>query len=77
MTIVKPELIDRVKQAQIALQQIQLELGQIAMLEVRKSALLQEAVNKQNEITQAVKDIQLIYGDGEVNPETGEFTPKK
>jgi hypothetical protein len=67
MAKVKQELLDAVKEAQKNLQAIQMELGVIVLAELRKDALLK--------IKEATDAIQAEHGDGNVDLETGEFTP--
>jgi hypothetical protein len=75
MAKVNQELLDAVKEAQKNLQAIQMELGAIALVELRKSALIRAYEEQQAKIKEATEAIQAEYGDGNVDLETGEFTP--
>lgn len=75
MAKVKQELLDAVKEVQKNLQVIQLELGAIAIAELRKGALLKAYEEQQAKIKEATDAIQAEHGDGNVDLETGEFTP--
>jgi hypothetical protein len=75
MTKVKEELLDAVKEAQKNLQAIQMELGVIVLAELRKDALLKAYEEQQGKIKEATDAIQAEHGDGNVDLETGEFTP--
>ena len=75
MAKVKQELLDAVKEAQKNLQAIQMELGVIVLAELRKDALLKAYEEQQVKIKEATDAIQAEHGDGNVDLETGEFTP--
>ena len=75
MAKVKEELLNAVKEAQKNLQAIQMELGVIVLAELRKDALLKAYEEQQGKIKEATDAIQAEYGDGNVDLETGEFTP--
>ena len=75
MTKVKEELLDAVKESQKNLQAIQMELGVIVLAELRKDALLKAYEEQQGKIKEATDAIQAEHGDGNVDLETGEFTP--
>lgn len=75
MAKVKEELLNAVKEAQKNMQAIQLELGVIMLAELRKDALLKAYEEQQAEIKKATDAIQSELGDGNVDLETGEFTP--
>ena len=75
MAKVKQELLDAVKEVQKNLQAIQMELGAIALAELRKDALLKAYEEQQGKIKEATDAIQAELGDGNVDLETGEFTP--
>lgn len=75
MAKVKQELLDAVKEAQKNLQAIQMELGAIALAELRKDALLKAYEEQQAKIKEVTDAIQAEHGDGNVDLETGEFTP--
>jgi hypothetical protein len=57
------------------MQAIQMELGVIMLAELRKDALLKAYEEQQAEINKATEAIQSEMGDGNVDLETGEFTP--
>lgn len=75
MAKVKEELLNAVKEAQKNMQAIQMELGVIMLAELRKDALLKAYEEQQAEIKNATEAIQSEMGDGNVDLETGEFTP--
>lgn len=75
MAKVKEELLNAVKEAQKNMQAIQMELGVIMLAELRKDALLKAYEEQQAEIKKATEAIQSEMGDGNVDLETGEFTP--
>ena len=75
MAKVKEELLNAVKEAQKNMQAIQMELGVIMLAELRKDALLKAYEEQQAEINKATEAIQSEMGDGNVDLETGEFTP--
>lgn len=75
MAKVKEELLNAVKEAQKNMQAIQMELGVIMLAELRKDALLKAYEEQQAEIKKATDAIQAELGDGNVDLETGEFTP--
>lgn len=75
MAKVKQELLDAVKEVQKNLQAIQMELGAIALAELRKDALLKAYEEQQAKGKEATDAIQAEMGDGTVDLETGEFTP--
>ena len=75
MAKVKEELLNAVKEAQKNMQAIQMELGVIMLAELRKDALLKAYEEQQVEIKKATEAIQSEMGDGNVDLETGEFTP--
>jgi hypothetical protein len=56
------------------MQSIQLELGAIALAELRKEALMAAYKEQQENIQKTTEAIREEYGDGSVNLETGEFT---
>lgn len=75
MAKVKEELLNAVKEAQKNMQAIQMELGVIVLVELRKDALLKAYEEQQAELKKATESIQAEYGDGNVDLESGEFTP--
>ena len=75
MAKVKEEHINAVKDAQKVLQAIQLELGAIKLAELRVEELFAAYKEQQGKIKEATDAIQAEHGDGNVDLETGEFTP--
>jgi len=76
MAKVKEELLSAVKDAQKAMQAIQMELGAIALAELRKEALMAAYKEQQSKVQEATEAIREEYGDGSVDLESGEFTPE-
>ena len=77
MTKVNQEYIDSIKEVQKNLQAIQIELGAISLLELKKKALFDAYVEQEEKVKEVTGKIQEEYGDGSVDLETGEFTPKE
>jgi hypothetical protein len=75
MAKVKEELLAPVNEARQTMQAIQLELGAIALAELRKEALLEAYKEQQQKLKEATDAIQAEYGDGSVDLESGEFIP--
>ena len=75
MAKVKEELLAPVNEARQTMQAIQLELGAIALAELRKEALLGAYKEQQQKLKEATDAIQAEYGDGSVDLESGEFMP--
>lgn len=76
MAKVKEELLGAVKDAQKAMQGIQMELGAIALAELRKEALMAAYKEQQSKVQETTEAIREEYGDGSVDLESGEFTPE-
>lgn len=76
MMQVKEELLNAVKEAQKTMQAIQMELGSIALIELRKETLIAAYKEQQTKVQEATEAIRNEYGDGSVNLESGEFTPE-
>lgn len=74
MAQIKEELLNAVKEARNTMAAIQSELGSIALVELRKEALLEEYKKQQGALNEATNNIREEYGDGEVDLESGEFT---
>jgi len=74
MAKVKEELLAPVKEAQKAMQAIQVELGAIALAELRKESLLAAYKEQQSNVQSATDAIRAEYGDGSVDLDSGEFT---
>lgn len=75
MAKVKEELLNAVKETQKNLQAIQMELGAIALAELRKDALLDAYKEQQQKVKEVTDTIRAEYGDGSVDLDSGEFTP--
>ena len=75
MAKVKEELLAPVNEARQTMQAIQLELGAIALAELRKEVLLEAHKEQQQKLKEATDAIQAEYGDGSVDLESGEFIP--
>ena len=75
MAQVKEELLNAVKETQKIMQAIQMELGAIALAELRKEALMAAYKEQQAKVKEASDAIQAEYGDGSVDLESGVFVP--
>ena len=75
MAQVKEELLNAVKETQKIMQAIQMELGAIALAELRKEALMAAYKEQQSKVKEASDAIQAEYGDGSVDLESGVFVP--
>ena len=75
MATVNQEYIDTVKNAQATMKAIQSELGAIALVELRKEALLAAYKAEEQKIQETSTKIREEYGDGSLDLESGEFTP--
>jgi transcription antitermination factor NusG len=75
MAQVKEELLNAVKETQKIMQAIQMELGAIALAELRKEALMAAYKEQQSKVKEASDAIQEEYGDGSVDLESGVFVP--
>lgn len=60
---------------QLALQRIQLE-SQLSQLDLDAMNAKDKFLKMQEEEREVAKTLQTKYGDGVLNPETGEFRPK-
>lgn len=76
MAKVKEELLNAVKDAQKAMQSIQMELGAIALAEIRKEALVAAYKEQQSKVQEATTAIREEHGDGSVDLDSGEFVPE-
>ena len=74
MTKVNQEYIDSIKEVQKNLQAIQMELGAISLLELKKKALFDAYIEQEEKVKEVTGKIQEEYGNGSVDLETGEFT---
>ena len=75
MATVNQEYIDTVKNAQATMKAIQSELGAIALVEIRKEALLAAYKAEEQKVQETSTKIREEYGDGSLDLESGEFTP--
>ena len=75
MATVNQEYIDTVKNAQATMKAIQSELGAIALVELRKEALLAAYKAEDQKVQETSTKIREEYGDGSLDLESGEFTP--
>jgi len=75
MATVNQEYIDTVKNAQATMKAIQSELGAIALVEIRKEALLAAYKAEEQKVQETSTKIREEYGDGTLDLESGEFTP--
>ena len=75
MATVNQEYIDTVKNAQATMKAIQSELGAIALVEIRKEALLDAYKAEEQKVQETSTKIREEYGDGTLDLESGEFTP--
>jgi len=60
---------------QLVMQRVQLE-SQLAQLDMETSVIKDRFLKTQEEEKEIAKTLQTKYGDGVLNPETGEFRPK-
>lgn len=77
MAKVNEELINKVKEAQAQIQEIQMTLGGIALAELSKQELYARYKELQGKINEATESVKSTLGDGIVDLNTGEFTPKE
>jgi hypothetical protein len=75
MATVNQEYIDTIKNAQATMKAIQSELGAIALVELRKEALLAAYKAEEQKVQETSTKIREEYGDGTLDLESGEFTP--
>jgi hypothetical protein len=75
MATVNQEHIDTIKNAQATMKAIQSELGAIALVELRKEALLAAYKAEDQKVQETSTKIREEYGDGTLDLESGEFTP--
>jgi DNA-binding ferritin-like protein len=75
MAKVNEELINKVKQAQSEIHEIQLALGAIALAELQKQDMYARYKELQGKINEATESIKSTLGDGTVDLATGEFHP--
>ena len=77
MAKVNEELINKVKEAQSQIQEIQMTLGGIALAELSKQDLYARYKELQTKINEATESVKSTLGDGVVDLNTGEFTPSE
>jgi hypothetical protein len=77
MAKVNEEHILAIKTNKGEMDKIQAELGMIALMELRKSVLLNAYTEFEKKANEAIEAINVEHGDGSVDLETGEFTPKE
>ncbi len=75
MAKIDEQLIAKIKEAKNEMQQIQMELGAIALAEISKEILLDNYKKLKTTIDETVSEIGTEFGDGQIDLETGEFTP--
>jgi len=75
MAKIDEQLIAKINQAKNEMQQIQMELGAIALAEISKDILLENYKKLKTTIDETVSEIGAEFGDGQIDLETGEFTP--
>jgi hypothetical protein len=77
MTKIDEQIIEKFREAQKQMNQIQMELGAIALAKISEEFLLQEFKRNKNIVDELVGEIRDIHGDGTVDIDTGEFTPSE
>lgn len=81
MAQISEELLAQVQEARGVQQQIQFELGGLALAEedirVKRAELMSQIKETVTAIQEVMKQVKEEYGDGSVNIETGEFTPSE
>jgi FMN-dependent NADH-azoreductase len=77
MTKVDEQIIEKFREAQKQMNQIQMELGAIALAKISEEFLLQEFKRNKNIVDELVGEIRDIHGDGTVDIDSGEFTPSE
>lgn len=77
MAKIDEQLIEKIKGAKNEMQQIQMELGAIALAEISKEILLENYKKLKTTIDETVSEIGTEFGDGQIDLETGEFTPSE
>jgi FMN-dependent NADH-azoreductase len=77
MTKVDEQIIEKFREAQKQMNQIQMELGAIALAKISEEFLLEEFKRNKNIVDELVGEIRDIHGDGTVDIDTGEFTPSE
>lgn len=77
MAKVNEQHIEQIKTNKGEMDKIQAELGMIALMELRKAVLLNAYAECEKNVNEAIEAISAEHGDGSVDLETGEFTPKE
>jgi hypothetical protein len=77
MAKIDEQLIAKINEAKNEMQQIQMELGAIALAEISKEILLENYKKLKTTIDETVSEIGKEFGDGQIDLETGEFTPSE
>ena len=75
MKQIEEKLIKAVKEVRTNMHSIQNELGKIALLEARKHELIQAYKEQETALNKVSETIREQYGDGEVDLESGTFSP--
>ena len=75
MAKIDEQLIAKINEAKNEMQQIQMELGAIALAEISKEILLNNYKKLKTTIDDTVSEIGTELGDGQIDLETGDFTP--
>lgn len=75
MAKINDEQLEAIKTAKGEMEKIQAELGMIALMELRKNLLLEEYAKRETAINETIEAISAEHGDGQLDLETGEFTP--
>ena len=82
------EEVDEIKNIQKSYHDIQQSFGHLGVIKLRLQQQLDDLDNNENNLSKKFKDSQELerkfldkvtkkYGEGTLNPETGEFTPNK
>lgn len=77
MAKIDEQLIAKINEAKNEMQQIQMELGAITLAEISKEILLDNYKKLKTTIDETVAEIGKEFGDGQIDLETGEFTPSE
>lgn len=76
-TIIKEELLNKIKGAQSEFSKIQMELGSIEVAvkqaQLRKDALFSQLQENDKSLREALEQIESEYGKGSIDINTGEF----
>ncbi len=77
MEKISQELLEGLQQAKNAMQSIQNELGLIVISEYQKQELFEAYKKNKEQIKELSVKIESEYGPGNLNIDTGEFTPSE